>query len=58
MATIYRKDHGTTPFALDALLLLTLPLLFTFAKLVVLVTFGERVHQLADAQFITYILLC
>jgi len=36
------ENQGQTPFELLALLLLTLPLLLTFQKLVVLPILGER----------------
>lgn len=47
------ENQGQTPFVLLALLLLFgLPLLFTFMKFVVLLTLGERSHQLfADAEY-------
>ena len=38
-----------TPFVLLALLLLTLPDVLTFKKLVALLGFGERNHQFAAA---------
>ncbi len=40
-----REEPNATPYALLALLLLPLPLLFTFAKLVALAAQGERSHQ-------------
>ena len=42
------RNPGATPRELLALLLLlTLPLVFTFAKLLELLRFAERSHQLA-----------
>ena len=41
-------NQGQTPFELLALLLLQLPLLLTFQKLVELVALGERNHQLVE----------
>jgi len=41
-------NQGQTPFELLALLLLQLPLLLTFQKLVELPTLGERSHQLVE----------
>lgn len=46
---------GETPYELLALLLLTLPLVFTFTKLLELLAFGERNHQLAVLRSITHI---
>ena len=43
---LHGRDHGRTPFALLALLLLALPLVFTLQKLVALETLGEDSHQL------------
>ena len=40
------QNPKATPFELDALLLLALPLLLTLQKLVELLPFGERSHQL------------
>lgn len=40
------EEPKATPYALFALLLLTLPLLLTFRKFVVLPVFGDRSHQL------------
>ena len=42
MSYLIYENQGHTPFELLALLLLTLPLLFTFQKLVVLPILGER----------------
>ena len=39
---------GATPFALLALLLLGVPLLLTLQKLVLLLTRGDRSHQLLE----------
>ena len=41
------RNQNDTPFELSALLLLLLPLLFTFQKLVELAVLGDRSHQLA-----------
>jgi hypothetical protein len=40
------QNPGATPFELDALLLLALPLLLTLQKLVVLLEHGDASHQL------------
>ena len=40
------QNPKATPFELEALLLLALPLLLTLQKLVELLPFGERSHQL------------
>lgn len=45
LSLICVQDSKATPFELVALLLLTLPLVFTLEKLVVFVAFGERSHQ-------------
>ena len=50
LSLIYVQDPKATPFVLVALLLLALPLLFTFEKLVAFVAFGERSHQFAAEQ--------
>lgn len=50
LSLICVQDPKATPFVLLALLLLTLPLLFTFEKLVAFVAFGERSHQFAAEQ--------
>lgn len=45
-----------TPFELLALLLLALPLLLTLQKLLELLVFGERSHQLvADTAYALYV---
>ena len=46
LSLICVQDPKATPFELDALLLLALPLLLTLQKLVELLPFGERSHQL------------
>lgn len=45
LSLICVQDPKATPFELVALLLLALPLLFTFAKFVELDAIGERSHQ-------------
>lgn len=51
LSLICVQDPKATPFVLVALLLLlTLPLLFTFEKLVAFVALGERSHQFAAEQ--------
>ena len=50
LSLIYVQDPKATPFVLVALLLLTLPLLFTFEKLVAFVALGERSHQFVAAN--------
>lgn len=47
LSLICVQDPKATPFVLVALLLLTLPLVFTLEKLVAFVAFGERSHQFA-----------
>ena len=50
-----RKNQGSTPLALLALLLFVEPSEFTLQKFVELLTFGEDSHQLQAAiQLITY----
>lgn len=44
------RNPGANPSELFALLLLTLPLVFTFTKLLELEAFGERSHQLAELR--------
>lgn len=50
LSLICVQDPKATPFVLVALLLLTLPLLFTFEKLVAFVALGERSHQFVAAN--------
>ena len=47
------QNPGAKPFELFALLLLTVPSVFTFTKLVELLAFGERSHQLTAIRDIT-----
>lgn len=46
----HTRNPRATPFALLALLLLRVPLLFTLSKFVVLPTKGDRSHQFAAEQ--------
>ena len=46
---LFREEPNATPFELLALLLLPLPFVLTFQKLLELAVFGERSHQL-DAE--------
>lgn len=48
------RNHGRTPFELEALLLFAAPVVFTLQKLVELLTLGEASHQLEAIQSITY----
>lgn len=44
------RNPGANPSELFALLLLTVPSVFTFTKLLELEAFGERSHQLAELR--------
>ena len=54
LSLICVQDPKATPFELLALLLLELPLLFTFAKFVELDEIGDRSHQFVAVTVVNY----